>query len=429
MKEIKTGNQIEIKTDDKVYTGIKIDSPEKNALMIKLNSGYNMGIDKKKIKSIKVLKKTKTTEKKEKITIKPKKNLKTVSILHTGGTIASKVDYETGAVSSKYTPEDILKMFPELKEIVNINSRLIRNMASDDMRFAHYNILAKEIEKEIEKGVDGIIITHGTDTLHYSSAALSFALEDLPIPIILVGSQRSSDRGSSDAALNLISACYFISKTDFAEVAICMHENMDSIKCTILPGTKARKMHSSKRSAFKAINDFPWATVNMKNNKIEFMKSGYKKTNKKQKLKLKLFNEKLKIGMIKSHPQMFVSELEPYDNFDGLILEGTGLGHFPISEIDEFTKEHKKIFNKLKNLSKKIPLVISTQTIYGRVNLNVYSPGRILKDKCNIIGNLSDMTPETSFIKLAWILSNYPKDIKKLMIQNLRGELTSRSIK
>ncbi|MDP2908329.1 MAG: asparaginase domain-containing protein, partial [Nanoarchaeota archaeon] len=218
-----TGDKVEITTDAETYNGILMPQPHKDTITLKLKSGYNIGLDKKSVKELKTLEKHKkeiNKEPKEKI-IK-KKGLKTISILHMGGTISSAVDYKTGGVIAKFSPEEMLTLFPEIKEIANIESRFVKQMMSDDMRFAHYNLIAKEIEKEVKKGTDGIIITQGTDTMHYTSAALSFILEDLPIPVILVGSQRSSDRGSSDAAMNLICACKFISQTDFADVAICM---------------------------------------------------------------------------------------------------------------------------------------------------------------------------------------------------------------
>ncbi len=418
------GDYIEIKIKDKVLKGIYIESPNPKIITLKLDSGYNLGISKGKIEKIKVKKKPRKNKLK-KITIKPKKGLKTVSILHTGGTIASKVDYTTGAVTSRFKPEEIISMFPEIQEITNIQSKLIRNMASDDMRFAHFNIIAKEIEKEIKSGVDGIIVTQGTDNLHYTAAALSFILECLPIPVLVVGAQRSSDRGSSDAAMNLISACKFIAETDFAEVATCMHKNTDDDICSIIPGTKVRKMHTSRRDAFKAINIEPWAEVDFRKLKVIKMRDGYcKRENKK--LKLKLIKENLKIGLAVAHPNMFVKELEVYESFDGLILQGTGLGHFPISKIDEFTLEHKRILNKIKKLAKKIPIVMSPQTIFGRIDMNVYSPGRTIQE-AGVIGNYSDMTPETAFIKLAWLLSNHKGKVKEMMDKNLRGEISSRT--
>ena len=208
MQKANPGDKVKVLIDSQELEGIFIPSPN-NTFVLKLKSGYNIGIDKKKIKKIEVLQKFKTSELKLS-KVQHNKDLKAISILHTGGTVASSVSYETGGVIARFTPEEILTMFPELQKIANINSRLISNMFSEDMNFNHYNIIAKEIEKELKNGVDGIIITHGTDTLGFTAAALTFILENLPIPVILVGSQRSSDRGSTDAKLNLLSAAQFI---------------------------------------------------------------------------------------------------------------------------------------------------------------------------------------------------------------------------
>lgn len=293
------------------------------------------------------------------------------------------------------------------------------------MRFSHYNLIAKEIEKEIKKGAEGIIITHGTDTMHYTSSALSFILEDCPIPVILTGAQRSSDRGSSDAKLNLISSCQFIAQTNFKGVAICMHESMDDDACLILPGTKTRKIHSSRRDAFKAINSKPIARVTKQGN-IGFIDK-LPKDEENKKLKLRLFKEDIKIGILKSHPNMYAEEVLFYKNYDGLVIEATGLGNLPTTRLDDETEENENILAALKKLSKKIPIVLSPQTIFGRLNLNVYSNELIYKE-LGILGHESDMTTETTFIKLAWLLSNYEKEeIPKLMKQNLKGEISPRS--
>ena len=422
------GDKVKIVTKKEIIEGILMPSLElkgKDTYVLKLKNGYNVGINKKDVKKMTVLKKYKPRkEKEEKISYR--KSLPTISILHTGGTIASKVDYQTGGVISRFTPKEILAQFPELKSMANIRSRLMRNMWSEDMRFSHYNLMAKDIKKEIDKGVKGIIITHGTDTLHYSGAALSFILENLTVPVLFVGAQRSSDRGSTDAGMNLICAVKFITNTDFCDVALCMHGSISDDYCYILPATKSRKMHTSRRDAFQAVNDKPWAKVYYNNDKIEFMKKGNKKKGKK-KLSLKLMNPKLKIGILKSHPNMFAKEIEFYKGFDGLVLEGTGLGQMPISEIDADTKEHVKIFNAIKKLvDTGTVVVMSPQTIYGKLQMNVYSPARELQE-IGVLGNYSDMTPATTFIKLAWLLSNYPKDkVKKLISENLRGEFNKR---
>jgi|SRR3989344_3658818 len=421
---MKPGEYLEIQTKEgDIFNGLVMPSSNKSTICLKLNSGYNLNLDKKKISKMKNLEKEIKIEKETnaKQIINP--NLKTITILHTGGTLASKVSYATGAVTPSFKPEELLEMFPELKEIANIKSRLIGNMFSEDMRFSHYNLIAKEIEKEIKEGVDGVIITHGTDTLAFTSCALSFALENLEKPVILVGAQRSSDRPSSDAAFNLICAANFIVKSNFNEVGICIHGKSGDDFCYILPATKTRKMHTSRRDAFKSVNGEIIAKVDKVN--MEFFMD-YKKKEHKDKLKLKLFNEKIKIGILKAHPNMFAFEIKYYNKFDGLILEGTGLGHFPINFVDNTTKEHQLIYNELKKLCKKIPVIATSQCIFGRINMNVYETGRKMQE-AGILGNLSDMTAETAFIKLVWLLSNYKKnEINNLVMHNFRNELNDK---
>ncbi len=422
---IKPGDKVRLTLDHEFLEGILMPSTEnsKNTTMIKLKSGYNIGIDNSRIKKQEVLEELKTV-KRSYHSVESKKGLPTISILHTGGTIASKVDYRTGGVIARFTPEEIVEIFPEINNIANIKSRLLRNMWSEDMRFAHHNLIAKEIEKEISSGADGIIVTHGTDTMHYSSTALSFILENLGIPVILVGSQRSSDRGSSDAGLNLISAVYFAANSDFGEVGICMHESMSDNYCSILPACKTRKMNTSRRDAFRAINSKPKARVNVEKKEIIFTDK-YNKKDTSKKLNIKLIDEKLRIGILKFHTNMFADEVLNYKDYDGLVLEGFALGQGPINEIDEFTKENTRVREALKMIANKIPTVMSSQCIYGRINMNVYQTGRDMQ-ALGVIGNFSDLTPETSFIKLSWLLSNHPHEIKDLFTKNLRGELSER---
>jgi len=441
----KQGEPVEISTSTQVFKGVFINE-EKDFLVVKLKNGYNIGIAKRNIKDKKSVDKPEQKPKAKEEIKKEKPNLKLplISILHTGGTIASKVDYSTGAVIAQFTESDILRLFPEIKELANISSKLIRNMQSEMIRFAHYNLLAKAVEEEVKKGADGIILTHGTDTLHYTAAALAFALENIGIPVILVGSQRSSDRGSSDSALNLLAAAQFIVNSEFTGVAICMHENNNDDTCLILPPCKTRKMHSSRRDAFRPINANPVARVSVEKKKIDFI-SSYEKNDtskqklaepgkqsfpdKKKKLVLKLFNENLKIGLVKPHVQMFASEILAYKDFDGLVIELLGIGHVPTMKVDEFTEENEKILKAIEELARKMPVVAAPQTIYGRINMNVYTPGRQLID-AGVIGNYTDMTPETAFIKLAWLLSNYKKEeVADLFSKNLRGEISERSEK
>jgi glutamyl-tRNA(Gln) amidotransferase subunit D len=418
--------------DKDVLNGLLVKEDEKH-IVLKLSNGYNIGISRHRIKDIEYKEvhdknELHNTRSHEIAHISQDKSLPKILILHTGGTIASKVDYETGAVTPKFSPEELVSMFPELKELARLECKLFRNIASDDIRFIHYNLIAEEIKEELkkDKSLKGIIITHGTDTMHYTSAALCFVFENLTVPVVLVGSQRSSDRGSSDAAINLISAVSFIANTSLKGVFICMHETMNDETCIILNGLNSKKLHSSRRDAFKQINASPIARVNYFSKEVEYL-SEYPESllNASGELKLHLFDEKLRIGIVKSHPNMFADELNVFSKYDGVILEGSGLGHFPITEMDEYTKENNHIRKALEELCKKIPVVMSLQTVYGSVNMNVYSPGRALVEM-GIIGNNSSLSTETAFIKLAWLLSQ-KLDPKEFFMKDLRGEFSKSS--
>jgi glutamyl-tRNA(Gln) amidotransferase subunit D len=425
------GDTVRVATSEEGFEGVLM--PQAGGfLVIKLPNGYNIGIDRKKITDIRVVKKYGKKETKP-AGMKQKKGLPTISILHTGGTIASKVDYATGGVNAKFSPEELLSLFPELGEMANIRSRLVANLMSENLRFAHYNILAKEIEREVAEGADGIIVTHGTDTLHYSSAALSFALENPHVPVILVGAQRSSDRGSTDAAVNIISAAIFICHSKFAGVATCMHESMSDDTCLLIRGAKARKMHTSRRDAFRPINAKPLARVNFAEKKVEFLRESYPASvaNGKPEGKFAVmpFRESIKVGIIKCHTNMYASQFLSYLGFDGVVLELTGLGQGPIISFDEHTRENENIRKAIGELVKTGTIVAAApQTIYGRLQMNVYSEGRRMQE-LGVIGNYSDMTPETSFIKLAWLLSNFKKEqVPELFSTNLRGEISERTL-
>ncbi|MEM7820771.1 MAG: Glu-tRNA(Gln) amidotransferase subunit GatD [Candidatus Aenigmatarchaeota archaeon] len=434
------GDRVRILRGSTVYEGILLPRPEAgdpDNIVLKLDSGYNIGIKCKGAKIERIRhEETKPSEQiglerwraglKRALSFDPGKP--TITILHTGGTIASRVDYRTGAVVAAFTPADIVGMFPELTSIANIRSRLIRNMWSDDMRFGHYALIAKEIAKEIKTGVDGIILTHGTDTLHYTSAALSFILQNLPVPVILVGAQRSSDRPSSDAGMNLICAANFIAKSDFAGVAVCSHASSSDTTCWILPPNKIRKMHTSRRDTFRPINTEPIATVDYKSGKIEFVTSTYLKKDKLRRLKVMPKMEP-RVAILYIHTNMFPEQFDFYRKakYKGLVLAGTGLGHTPLHVVDEITKIHAKIRNALQKLTKTCVVVMAPQTIHGRINMNVYNKGRDLL-ALGIIP-AADMTPETAFVKLAWLLGNYPRiRVEGLMRKNIAGEISERTI-
>ena len=425
------GDLVEVVTKKEKVQGILMPSVEKESVILKLDTGYNMGFLKKDVQKIVVVAKAKESgvgsgqKGKQKKEIEFNKGLPTIAILHTGGTIASKVDYRTGGVVASFTPEDLLALFPELGQIANITSELVAKMWSDDLRFVHCSLIVKKIEEQVKKGVKGIIIGIGTDNLAVAAAAIAFMVEKTPIPIVFVGSQRSSDRGSSDAGMNLICAAQFIAKADFAGVAICMHGSESDDECVILPATKTYKLHSSRRDAFCAVNSSEIARVNYQTKEIRFVVSEYERQGKNNDLVVKPKMEE-KVGLLKIHVNMFPEQFSFFQKYKGLIIEGTGLGHTPGQVPNPECAIHKKMYPAIKKLvDSGCVVVMTTQCLYGTVNMNVYDKGRDLLELGVVSGE--DMLANTALVKLAWLLGNYKaKEVKDLVGKNLRGEITDR---
>ncbi len=414
MPKLTAGKHVILSTTKGEHVGVVMPNSTASTVFLKLDSGYTIGIASKSIKKVKVLPEEKVQVKLAE-PLKHKEGLPTILIIHTGGTIASKVDYKTGGVVAKFSPEDLVHMVPELSQIANIKTVFAGNLFSEEMRLEDHSKIAELIKKNYAH-VQGIIVGHGTDTLHYTAASLSFMLENIPIPVILVGAQRSSDRGSSDAAMNLVCAAEFINKTYFKGVAVCMHESSTDETCVILPGTKVRKMHTSRRDAFQAINAKPIARVNYQTRTVSMIEKA-PVVNGNVIFKTKM---EQKVGVVKTYPNMNPKLFKAFAGYKGLVIEGTGLGQMPISG------KNKPLFDEVKKLVKKGTVVAMTsQCVYGRVNMNVYSTARNLQ----AVGVISaqDMTTETAFIKLSWLLANVKKnEVKDLFSKNLRGELKER---
>jgi glutamyl-tRNA(Gln) amidotransferase subunit D len=410
------GDTITVTTSDESYTGRFVQRRD-NHVFIKLDSGYNIGIDNDRIDDVTVVEETTT----DRSIDEPDQDtsLPNVNILHTGGTIASKVDYETGGVTNAYDVAELLSLFPELHDHAHINSQYVFNKSSEDLRFADYNTIIDHVEEAINDDPSGVIIAVGTDTMHYLGAALSFALRGLPCPVVLVGAQRSSDRPSSDAARNLLSAVSFITSDDvtYNGVAVCMHGSIEDNEAYIHRGVNVRKMHTSRRDAFKSVNDTPLTTVSFDDYTVT--ESVHEVTD--EPFTAATFDTDLRIGWHKARPHTPQDELERFADYDGLILEGTGLGHVGI----DGSEDNNAIHDDIARIADDIPTVMTSQTIHGRVNMQVYSHGRRLKD-LGILGHGHDETPETAYVKLAWLLSQYdPEKAKQLYDANLAGEHTS----
>jgi len=280
-KGIKPGNRVRITKGREAYEGLlmpRIELGDTSSIVVKLENGYNIGIRYEKGLQIrKIGGGARIRFKHAKISVEKDPDKPTVSVLGCGGTIASRVEYTTGAVFPAFSPDDLLLSFPELKEIANIEGRKLFDLFSEDMTPTHWQIVAREVAKEIKGKSDGIVLMHGTDTLHFTAAALSFMLQNPTVPVVFVGAQRSSDRGSSDNAMNLVCGSLIAAKSDMAEVGVCMHANMADDYCFFHQGTKVRKLHTSRRDAFRSINALPFAKVWYEKREIELMRTDYKK--------------------------------------------------------------------------------------------------------------------------------------------------------
>ncbi|EHP87440.1 Glu-tRNA(Gln) amidotransferase subunit GatD [Methanotorris formicicus] len=409
------GDVVKVCTRDSEYIGVILPSIDENTVVIKMKNGYNVGILKENIEKIEIIEKGKKPEYKlPPLDIKKNPNLKNISILSTGGTVASRVDYKTGAVHPAFTADDLIRAVPELLDIANIEGKVIMNILSENMLPSYWKKIAEAIKEEIENGADGIVITHGTDTMHYTASALSFMIET-DVPIILVGAQRSSDRPSSDAALNLISSVLAATEP-IKGVYVVMHGESGDTFCYLHEGVKVRKSHSSRRDAFKSINTIPVAKINPLTKAIEYLREP-KKSEGTKKVKINI-NLEEKVALIKIYPGISSDILKFYvDNgYKGIVLEGTGLGHAP-----------ETFFDGIKYaVDNGVVVAMTTQTINGRVNMNVYSNGRELQ-KLGVIG-CEDMLPEVALVKLMYLLGNYDvEEAKRLINKNLVGEIEYRS--
>jgi glutamyl-tRNA(Gln) amidotransferase subunit D len=414
------GDIIRVISKDKTYEGILIprsELGEGTVVIVKMKSGYNIGI--RITADVKIEKIGKGTKPAFASPQLPKQNpaLPHVVIMSTGGTIASRVDYRTGAVRSALSASDLYGVVPELSDVAQVDTEIVFSLYSENITQKHWKELAETVAKRIEAGVDGVVIAHGTDTMAYTSAALSFALQNLPVPVIVVGAQRSSDRPSSDAATNLIGAVKAAGEGPFAEVGLAMHETVSDIAIAIHRGTKVRKCHTSRRDTFKSINGFPMARV--KNQQVTMLTNQYQHRDTSKKLVLKPnFSEKA--ALIKFYPGLDPAIIDWYvdKGVRGILLEGSGLGHVS-----------KYCFDSIKNaVAKGVVVALASQCIWGRVNMNVYDTGRDLLSFGVI--PMDDMFPETALVKLMWVLgqTDNTQEAVKLLKTNIAGEFSPRTL-
>jgi glutamyl-tRNA(Gln) amidotransferase subunit D len=411
-------SDVELTTDESTFIGLILPRSEQQDelhIVIKLRTGYNIGIRAEKVRDLKINGRKEAHYKipEKEFPYSPK--MPRVMLFGTGGTIASRLDYRTGAVIPAFSPGELYGSVPELADICNLETIKLYGVFSENMGPEQWIGTAKSIAAEIEKGVDGIVIGHGTDTMHHTAAILSFMIQNSPVPIVMVGSQRSSDRPSSDAALNLIHSVKTAAESDIAEVMVCMFGPTSDVYGLLHRGTRVRKMHSSYRSTFRTIGDTPIAMVNKDN--IKPLRSDYKKRRNDRQFKLvPTFDDSVAIVYYYPAMQPDIIDSLVERKYRGIVIAGTGLGHV-----------NKPLYPALKRAQDAgVAVYMTVQTLWGYAQMYVYDTGRDLMELGVV--PLANMLPEVAYMKLGWALGQTHNldEVKEIMLTPIAGEMTER---
>ncbi|MCC6062468.1 MAG: Glu-tRNA(Gln) amidotransferase subunit GatD [Desulfurococcales archaeon] len=387
-------------------------------IVVKLKNGYNIGVLYSEIKDLEIIEMKRpeaSSISSEKIV--QRKDLPKIIVVGTGGTIASKIEYETGAVKPSTSVDELIEAIPEVLDIAYIESETLFNILSENMRPEYWEIIAERIYNYMrDETYKGVIVTHGTDTMSFTASAIAFAIQRKNIPIVFVGSQRSSDRPSSDAALNFISAVITAVKAPFAESVIAMHHETSDTKIAVSRGVKTRKMHTSRRDTFRSINSRPLALVDFFKKDVELIEKEYIPRSKEEPILMNGFDKK--VALIYSYPGIDPEILEFFieKKYKGIVIAGTGFGHVPEYMIPVIRKA----------IDNNIAVAVTSQTLYGRVNLSVYQTGREML-RAGVIP-CEDMLPETAYVKLSWTLyrTDNIESVRKIMLTNYVYEMNPR---
>ncbi|MHB9287774.1 Glu-tRNA(Gln) amidotransferase subunit GatD [Halobacteriales archaeon Cl-PHB] len=408
------GDRVRVDRADQTFEGVVLPFSDADQLVLKLESGYNVGVDRDEA-AVEVLESGAYEVEDSQVEageseVAFDEDLPTISLISTGGTIASTVDYRTGAVTARFDAEDVLRAVPDLAGRANYRGRVVANILSENMTPDVWQDLAHAVHDEIEQGADGVVVMHGTDTMQFSASALSFML-DTPVPIVFTGSQRSADRPSSDNVMNAVCAVE-AAKSDCAEVLVCMHATESDDRCALHRGTRVRKNHTSRRDAFETIGQPPLGAVEYETEEVTFRR----KYTERGETDLAIHPDiETDVELVKFTPGADPDLLEAVaEGAEGVVIEGTGLGHVNtdwIGAVEDLTAGGTHV-------------VMTSQCIDGRVCDRVYDTGRDLLDAGVVEGE--DLLPGTAKVKLMWTLAN-AESVAETMQTPLAGEITERS--
>ncbi|MEF8907804.1 MAG: Glu-tRNA(Gln) amidotransferase subunit GatD, partial [Haloarculaceae archaeon] len=407
-----TGDRVRVERGGDSFEGVILPSSTPEHIVVKRDSGYNVGVD-REAATVEVLESgvydIETGETEGESAIEFDEDLPTVSLISTGGTIASTVDYRTGAVTAQFDAEDVLRAVPELAGLANYRGRVVANILSENMTPDVWQELARAVHEETEAGADGVVVMHGTDTMQFTASALSFML-DTPVPVVFTGSQRSADRPSSDNVMNAVCAVE-AATSDCAEVLVCMHADESDERCALHRGTRVRKNHTSRRDAFETVGAKPLGEVDYESRAVSFRREYEERGEVELALHPDLEGS---VDLLKFTPGTDPERLAALSDRTGVVIEGTGLGHVNTAWID--TVEDL--------VEGGTHVVMTSQCIEGRVCDRVYDTGRDLLDAGVVEGE--DMLPGTAMVKLMWVLAN-AESVADAMSESLAGEIQDRS--
>lgn len=411
-------SEVDVESGDGRFSGIVLprsETADDTHIVLKLASGYNVGLSADTITAM-----TERGRREAHYQIPEKQfprdeGKPNIKLFGTGGTIASRLDYRTGAVIPAFTPGELYGSVPELADICNLDTEKLFGVFSENMGPQQYIPLARRIGEEIENGIDGIVIGHGTDTMHHTAAVLSFMVQDSPVPIVMVGSQRSSDRPSSDAALNLIHSVKAASEGDVAEVQVCMFGPTSDQYGLLHRGTRVRKMHSSYRSTFRTIGDVPLAMIDA--HEITYLRNDFKRRDPSRRVRINTaFEEKVTILYYYPAMQPDIVDAIVEKGYRGIVIAGTGLGHV-----------NKPLYPAIERATKRgVHVYMTVQTIWGYTQMYVYETGREIMGLGVIPA--ANMLPEVAFMKLCWALgqSDDRDEVQRIMLTPVVDEITDR---
>ncbi len=392
------------------------ETADEHHVSLKLASGYNVGLRHDTIEDVVKLgfRRAEYAVPEEEFPYDPAKPR--VILLGTGGTIASRLDYRTGAVIPAFSPGELYGSVPELADVCNLETEKLFGVFSENIGAEHWRILAERCGRAIEEGYQGIVIGHGTDTMHHTAAALTYMVRDTPIPIVLVGSQRSSDRPSSDAAQNLINATSVAAHGDVAEVLVCMFGPTSERYNLLHRGTRVRKMHSSFRSTFRTLGDVPLAMV--EKGKIELIQRDFLKRDPERRPDVHACFED-RTTLLYYYPNMNADVIHGLldHGYRGIVLAGTGLGHVNSAAFPALERARDE----------GVQVYMTLQTLWGFVQMYVYETGREILERGVV--PLGNMLPEVAYVKLGWALARWPDDpeqVRAFMTTPVHHDMTPR---